>query len=54
LAKNGFIASTVECTKEAGNTRTAITHVSGRVPTLTVFMPEAWPIRFSAHDPAGV
>lgn len=54
LAKNGFIASTVEYTKEAGDTRIALTHAGGQVATRTVFMPEAWPIRVSAHDPAGV
>ncbi|MGD1011261.1 MAG: diaminopimelate decarboxylase [Acidimicrobiales bacterium] len=53
LAKNGFLASTVEYTKEAGDTRIALTHAGGQVATRTVFMPDAWPIRVTAHGPSG-
>lgn len=54
LAKNGFIASTVEYTKDAGGRRIALTHAGGQVATRTVYMPEAWPIRVTAHDSKGI
>jgi diaminopimelate decarboxylase len=53
LATNGFLASVVEYTKMAGGMRIALTHAGGQVATRTVFMPEAWPIPVSAHDPSG-
>lgn len=53
LAKNGFLASTVEYTKDAGGRSIALSHAGGQVATRTVFMPEAWPIRVTAHDSAG-
>jgi len=53
LAKNGFLASTVEYTKESGGRRIALTHAGGQVATRTVYMPEAWPIRVTAYDCKG-
>ena len=53
LAKNGFIASKVEYTKMSGGRRIAITHAGAQVAARTVFMPEAWPIRISAHNSDG-
>ncbi|WP_328507904.1 diaminopimelate decarboxylase [Streptomyces sp. NBC_00391] len=53
LAKNGFTAAYVEYTKTSGGRPIAITHAGAQVATRTVFMPEAWPLRITAHDPVG-
>ncbi|MFD8087794.1 diaminopimelate decarboxylase [Kitasatospora sp. NPDC059722] len=53
LAKNGFIAAHVEYTKTAGGRHIALTHAGAQVATRTVFMPEAWPLRITAHHPSG-
>jgi diaminopimelate decarboxylase len=53
LAKNGFILARVEYTKTMGGRHIAITHAGAQVATRTVFMPDLWPIRISALDPAG-
>ncbi|WP_030899696.1 diaminopimelate decarboxylase, partial [Streptomyces sp. NRRL S-474] len=53
LAKNGFTAAYVEYTKSAGGRPIAITHAGVQVATRTVFQPEAWPLRITAHDPLG-
>jgi diaminopimelate decarboxylase len=53
LAKNGFIASRVEYTKEAGGRRIAVTHAGAQVATRTVLMPDAWPLRVAAFDTTG-
>ena len=53
LAKNGFTATYVEYTKTSGGRPIAITHAGAQVATRTVFMPEAWPLRITAHDSAG-
>ncbi|KRV48425.1 diaminopimelate decarboxylase [Wenjunlia vitaminophila] len=53
LAKNGFLVSVVEYTKESGGRRIAVTHAGAQVATRTVFMPEAWPLRIGAFDPRG-
>ncbi|MCX5210023.1 diaminopimelate decarboxylase [Kitasatospora sp. NBC_00240] len=53
LAKNGFTAAYVEYTKTAGGRRIAITHAGVQVAARTVFLPEAWPLRISAHDGTG-
>lgn len=52
-AKNGFIVSRVEYTKKSGGRHIAITHAGAQVATRTVFMPEHWKIRVSAHGPDG-
>ncbi|KUJ67155.1 diaminopimelate decarboxylase [Streptomyces albus subsp. albus] len=54
MAKNGFTAAYVEYTKTTGGRPIAITHAGVQVATRTVFVPEAWPLRLSAHDPSGV
>lgn len=54
LAKNGFTAAYVEYTKSSGGRRIAITHAGAQVAARTVFMPESWPIRITAHSPAGI
>lgn len=53
LAKNGFIAAYVEYTKSAGGRPIAICHAGAQVATRTVFAPDSWPLRVSAHDPTG-
>ncbi|WP_035841329.1 type III PLP-dependent enzyme domain-containing protein [Kitasatospora azatica] len=53
LAKNGFTAAYVEYTKSSGGRPIAITHAGAQVATRTVFMPQSWPLRISAHDPSG-
>ncbi|MEJ2401577.1 MAG: diaminopimelate decarboxylase [Xanthomonadales bacterium] len=52
-AKNGFIASRIEYTKQSGGRQIAIGHAGVQVATRTVFMPEHWSIRISGHDGAG-
>ncbi|MFD8782817.1 diaminopimelate decarboxylase [Kitasatospora sp. NPDC059599] len=53
LAKNGFTAAYVEYTKTSGGRAIAITSAGVQVATRTVFAPEAWPLRVTAHDPTG-
>ena len=53
MAKNGFIASRVEYTKQSGGRRIAITHAGANVATRTIFMPDHWKIRISAFGPDG-
>jgi len=53
LAKNGFTAAYVEYTKTSGGRQIAVTHAGAQVATRTVFMPESWPIRITAHHPSG-
>ncbi|GAA2461790.1 diaminopimelate decarboxylase [Streptomyces glaucus] len=53
LAKNGFTAAYVEYTKTAGGRPIALTHAGVQVATRTVFAPEAWPLRITAHAPDG-
>lgn len=53
LAKFGFTASYVEYTKVSGGQHIAITHAGANVATRTVFMPNAWPLRVTAHAPDG-
>ena len=53
FAKNGFMATRVEYTKDAGGRRIAVTHAGAQVAARTVFMPEHWKIRLSVCDAAG-
>ncbi|MCJ7815450.1 MAG: hypothetical protein MUP31_05290 [Xanthomonadales bacterium] len=53
FAKNGFIASRIEYTKNSGGRQIAISHAGAQVATRTVFMPEHWKIRLSVFDPSG-
>jgi diaminopimelate decarboxylase len=53
FAKNGFIASRIEYTKRSGGRRIAISHAGAHIATRTVFMPEHWGLRISAHLPDG-
>ncbi|GAA4988938.1 diaminopimelate decarboxylase [Kitasatospora paranensis] len=53
LAKSGFTAAFVEYTKTSGGRRIAVTHAGAQVAARTVFMPDAWPLRISAHGPTG-
>jgi len=53
FAKNGFIVSRIEYTKESGGRRIAISHAGAQIATRTVFMPEAWKIRLSVFSPSG-
>ena len=52
-AKNGFIATRVEYTKESGGRHIAITHAGAQTATRTAFMPELWAIRLSVFDSFG-
>lgn len=54
MAKNGFMASTVEYTKSAGGRRIAVTHAGAHVATRTTLAPEAWPLRVFAYDAEGL
>jgi diaminopimelate decarboxylase len=53
LAKQGLIMAYVEYTKTSGGRRIAVTHAGAQVATRTVFVPESWPLRVGAYDPAG-
>ncbi|MBP0448583.1 diaminopimelate decarboxylase [Kitasatospora sp. RG8] len=53
LAKNGFTAAYVEYTKTSGGRAIAITFAGVQVATRTVFAPDSWPIRVTAHDATG-
>jgi diaminopimelate decarboxylase len=53
MAKNGFMASRVEYTKEAGGRGVAITHLGAQVATRTAFAPTSWPLRVLAYDAHG-
>ncbi|MET9653425.1 diaminopimelate decarboxylase [Streptomyces sp. NPDC006460] len=53
LAKNGFTAAVVEYVKDAGGRRIALTHAGAQVAVRTVFMPDSWPLRITAHKPDG-
>jgi diaminopimelate decarboxylase len=53
FAKNGFIASRIEYTKNSGGRQIAISHAGAQIATRTVFMPEAWKIRLSVYRPSG-
>ena len=53
FAKNGFIASLIEYTKNSGGRQIAISHAGAQIATRTVFMPDAWKIRLSVSGPSG-
>lgn len=53
MAKNGFIASRIEYTKNSGGRQIAISHAGAQVATRTIFMPDHWKIRISAFGPDG-
>jgi diaminopimelate decarboxylase len=53
IAKNGFIATRVEYTKNTGGRQIAISHAGAQIATRTVFMPDFWKIRLSVFDPTG-
>jgi diaminopimelate decarboxylase len=53
FAKNGFIASRIEYTKNSGGRRIAISHAGAQIATRTVFIPESWKIRLSVFGPSG-
>ena len=53
MTKSGFIASRIEYTKVSGGRHIAISHAGAQVATRTIFMPEYWKIRISAHGPDG-
>ncbi len=53
-AKNGFIATRVEYTKQSGGRPIAITHAGAQTATRTAFMPDLWAIRLSVFDSLGV
>lgn len=52
-AKNGFIMTRVEYTKQMGGRHIATTHAGAQIITRTAFLPTAWPIRVSGFLPTG-
>lgn len=52
-AKNGFIVTRVEYTKNSGGRHIATTHAGAQIMTRTAFLPEAWPIRVRGFTPQG-
>jgi diaminopimelate decarboxylase len=53
FAKNGFIASRIEYTKNSGGRQIATSHAGAQIATRTVFMPDHWKIRLSVYDSSG-
>jgi len=53
FAKNGFIATRIEYTKNSGGRQIAISHAGAQIATRTVFMPDYWKIRLSVFGPSG-
>lgn len=53
LAKNGFLASTVEYAKTTGGRPIAVTHAGAQVAARTAMQPEHWPLRLGAFDRHG-
>jgi diaminopimelate decarboxylase len=53
FAKNGFIATRIEYTKNSGGRQIALSHAGGQIATRTVFMPDHWKIRLSVFDSTG-
>ena len=52
-AKNGFMITRVEYTKDCGGRHIATTHAGAQVMTRTAFLPEAWPVRVAGFTPEG-
>ena len=52
-AKNGFILTRVEYTKNMGGRHIATTHAGAQILTRTAFLPNAWPLRVSCFAPNG-
>ncbi len=53
FAKNGFIATRIEYTKNSGGRQIALSHAGVQIAARTVFMPDHWKIRLSVFDSAG-
>lgn len=53
LAKNGFLASTVEYAKVTGGRPIAVTHAGAQVAARTAMQPQDWPLRLGAFDRFG-
>ena len=53
-AKNGFIATRVEYTKQSGDRHIAITHAGAQIITRTAFLPQSWPIRVTGFTNKGM
>ncbi len=52
-AKNGFILTRVEYTKQSGDRHIAITHAGAQIITRTAFLPQSWPIRVTGFTSDG-
>lgn len=52
-AKNGFIVTRVEYTKEAGGRYIATTHAGAQIMARTAFLPQSWPVRVEGYAPDG-
>ncbi len=52
-AKNGFIVTKVEYTKNSGGRHIATTHAGAQILTRTAFLPKSWPIRVTGFLPDG-
>ena len=53
FAKNGFIATRIEYTKNSGGRQIALSHAGVQIAARTVFMPDHWKIRLSVFDSSG-
>jgi diaminopimelate decarboxylase len=53
FAKNGFIATRIEYTKNSGGRQIALSHAGVQIAARTVFMPDYWKLRLSVYDSAG-
>lgn len=53
VAKNGFIVTKVEYTKNSGGRHIATTHAGAQILTRTAFLPKSWPIRVTGFFPDG-
>ncbi len=52
-AKNGFIVTRVEYTKECGGQFIATTHAGAQIMARTAFLPQSWPVRVAGYAPDG-
>lgn len=53
LAKNGFLATTVEYAKMTGGRPIAVTHAGAQVAARTAMQPDDWPLRLGVFDRFG-
>lgn len=54
VAKNGFIVTRVEYTKNSGGRHIAATHAGAQIITRSAFLPKSWPLRVTGYSPEGM